>query len=204
MKIAVVGATGKAGSRIITEALSRGHTVTGICRNPDALPSNPKLTKVKGDTEHPNNLAKLVAGHDAAVLSVRFLNNDADKLLDFAKKSTAKRLIIVGGASSLLTPDGKRLLESPNLPDAARPEATAAVKFFDTLRATKGINWTYISPSAIFAPGERTGKFRLGKDSLLVAADGKSHVSMEDFAIALVDELEKPQHEGGQRFTVGY
>jgi putative NADH-flavin reductase len=204
MKIAVVGATGKAGSRIVTEALARGHTVTGICRNPDSLPAHAKLTKVKGDTNDPDSLAKLAAGHDALVLSVRFLNNNPDKLLALAKKSTAKRFIVVGGASSLLTADNKVLLETPGFPDVAKPEATAGRKYFEMLKRETGVNWTYMSPSAMFAPGQRTGKFRVGKDHLLVAADGKSHVSMEDFAIALVDELEKPKHTGGQRFTVGY
>lgn len=203
MKLAVVGATGKAGSRIVKEALDRGHEVTGISRHPETLAAHPKLKAIKGDAEDPAGLAALLKGHDAVVSSLRFLGTDAVKLIDAVKQSGVKRYLIVGGAGSLEVAPGKVLFDAPGFPDVAKPEAGKGREFLDMIRKEDSLDWAFLSPSAVFGPGERTGKFRVGGDGLLTAADGKSSISMEDYAIALVDELEKPKHSR-RRFTVGY
>ena len=204
MKIAVIGATGNAGSRIVEEALKRGHEVTAIARNPEKLGgARPNLVPKKGDAHNSDALAKLLAGHDVAISAVRFVASDPNKLIAAVKKSGVPRYLIVGGAGSLEVAPGKALVDTPNFPAAARPEASRGRDFLNLLRQQRDLDWTMLSPSALFAPGPRTGKFRLGGDQLLTAADGKSSVSMEDYAIALLDEVEKPQHRG-RRFTVGY
>jgi len=204
LKIAVIGATGNAGSRIVEEALKRGHEVTAIARNPEKLGgARPNLVPKKGDAHNPDALAKLLAGHDAAISAVRFVASDPNKLIEAVKKSGVPRYLVVGGAGSLEVAPGKALVDTPNFPAAARPEASRGRDFLNLLRQERDLDWTMLSPSALFAPGARTGKFRLGGDQLLTAADGKSSVSMEDYAIALLDEVEKPQHRG-RRFTVGY
>ena len=204
MKIAVIGATGNAGSRIVEEALKRGHQVTAIARNPEKLGgARPNLVTKKGDAHDPAALAKLIAGHDAAISAVRFADSDPKKLIDAAKKSGVPRYLIVGGAGSLEVAPGKALVDAPTFPAAYRNEASKGRDFLNILRGERDLDWTMLSPSALFAPGARTGKFRLGGDGLLTAADGKSSISMEDYAIALLDEVEKPQHRRA-RFTVGY
>ena len=204
MKIAVIGATGNAGSRIVEEALKRGHEVTAIARNPEKLGgARPNLVPKKGDAHNPDALAKLLAGHDLVISAVRFVASDPNKLIEAVKKSGVPRYLVVGGAGSLEVAPGKALVDTPNFPAAARPEASRGRDFLNLLRQERDLDWTMLSPSRLFAPGPRTGKFRLGGDQLLTAADGKSSVSMEDYAIALLDEVEKPQHRG-RRFTVGY
>jgi hypothetical protein len=203
MKIALIGATGNVGSRVAAEALSRGHQVTGISRHPEKLAAKPGLIAARGDTAEPDALAKVLAGHDAIVSSTRFQGSDARGLVSAVKKSGVKRLLVVGGAGSLEVAPGLALVDSPGFPDAYKPEASAGRDFLAVLRAENELDWTFLSPSALFGPGERTGKFRLGGDLLLVGADGKSRVSMEDYAIALVDELESPKRSR-RRFTVGY
>jgi putative NADH-flavin reductase len=203
MKLAVVGATGKAGSRIVHEALARGHDVTGICRHPENLPAHPRLTARRGDADDPASLAPLLRGHDAVISALRFLTSDARKLIDAVRQSAVKRYLVVGGAGTLEVAPGRALLDTPTFPEAAKGEAGRGRDFLNLIRAEGDLDWTFLSPSALFAPGERTGKFRVGVDSLLTAADGKSHISMEDYAIAMLDEVERPAHIR-QRFTVGY
>lgn len=203
MKIALIGATGNVGSRVAAEALSRGHQVTGISRHPERLAAKPGLTAARGDTSEPDALARVLSGHDAVVSSTRFQGGDARGLIAAVKKSGVKRLLVVGGAGSLEVAPGLALVDSPEFPAAYKPEASAGREFLRILRGEDGLDWTFLSPSALFGPGERTGKFRLGGDRLLIGADGKSRVSMEDYAIALVDELEAPKHSR-RRFTVGY
>ena len=203
MKIAVIGASGNAGSRISVELVRRGYSVTAIVRNPEKVAAQSGVTPVKGDVMDQAGLARLLAGHDAAISSVHFLASDPAKLIAAAKESKVGRYLVVGGAGSLEVAPGVRLVTTPNFPVAYKAEAEAGAAFLDLLRAEKELNWTFLSPSALFVPGERTGKFRLGTDQLLTAADGKSSISFEDFAVALADEIERPVHIR-QRFTVGY
>jgi len=203
MKIAVIGASGNAGSRITTELASRGHTVTAIARNPGKIASQGNVTAVKGDVLDQAGLAALIAGHDAAISSVHFLDSDPVKLIGAAKDSKVGRYLVVGGAGSLEVAPGVRLVTTSNFPVAYKAEAEKGGAFLDLLRAEKELNWTFLSPSALFTAGQRTGKFRLGTDQLLTADDGKSSISFEDFAVALADEIERPAHIR-QRFTVGY
>ena len=203
MKVALIGATGNVGSRVAAEALSRGHQVTGVTRHPEKQAAKPGLSAARGDTAEPDALAKVLAGHDAVVSSTRFQGSDHRSLIAAVKKSGVRRLLVVGGAGSLEVAPGLALIDTPEFPAAYKPEASAGRDFLAVLRAETELDWTFLSPSAILAPGARTGKFRVGGDRLLVGADGHSRVSMEDYAIALVDELEAPKHSRG-RFTVGY
>lgn len=203
MKIAVIGASGNAGSRISAELARRGHAVTAIARNPEKIASEANVTPAKGDLMDQAALTGLLAGHDAAISSVHFLASDPVKLIGAAKESKVGRYLVVGGAGSLEVAPGVRLVTTPGFPVAYKAEAEKGAAFLDLLRAEKELNWTFLSPSALFTAGERTGKFRLGTDQLLTASDGKSSISFEDFAVALADEIERPAHIR-QRFTVGY
>ena len=203
MKVALIGASGNIGSQIAAEAASRGHQVTGIARNPEKVQSKSGITAIRGDLADTAALAKILAGHDAVISSVRFRTFKPEQLLGAVRQSGVRRLIVVGGASTLEVRPGVELLDTPEFPAAAKEEATAGRDALNALRGESSLEWTFLSPSAIIGPGERTGKFRLGKDQLLVGDDGKSRISIPDYAIALVDELERPQHVR-QRFTVGY
>lgn len=200
-KVALIGASGNAGSRILKELSARGHDVTAIARSPEKIAQLPGVTAVAGDVSDETALADLLKGHDAVISAVHFTDSDPDKLIGAVKASGVPRYLVVGGAGSLLA-GGKRLIDLPDFPDAYKPEANGGVVFLDKLKATDGLDWAFLSPSAEFTAGERTGKFRLGKDDLL-STDKGSSISFEDFAIALVDELEKPAHHR-ERFTVGY
>ena len=202
-KVALIGASGAAGSRILKELSDRGHTVTGIARSPEKIAALPGVTAIQADVFDKDGLAQVLRGHDAVVSSVHFTASDPQTLIDAVRASGVKRYIVVGGAGSLEIAPGKRLVDQPDFPAAYKAEATKGAAFLDLLRTSAaGLEWTFISPSALFAPGERTASFRLGQDQLLSTEAGSS-ISFEDFAIALVDELEKPAHLR-QRFTVGY
>jgi uncharacterized protein len=203
MKVAVIGASGMVGSQVVIEAAARGHQVTGIARNVEKIAAKPGVTPKQGDLADPAGLGALLRGHDAIISSVRFRMFQPQQLFDAVRQSGVKRLIVVGGAATLEVKPGVMLLDTPEFPAAAKEEATAGRDAFFALRAQNDLEWTFLSPSAIIAPGERTGTFRLGKDQLLVGADGKSRISVPDYAIALVDELEK-RARVRQRFTVGY
>ena len=203
MKIAVIGASGNAGSRIAAELARRGHAVTAIARHPEKIASLPGITAKRGDVMDQTWLAQLLAGHDAAVSSVHFTASDPARLIAAAKASGVGRYLVVGGAGSLEVAPGVRLVATPGFPVAYKAEAEKGAAFLDLLRQEKELNWTFLSPSVLFVAGERTGKFRLGTDQLLTAADGKSSISFEDFAVALADEIERPALIR-KRFTVGY
>jgi hypothetical protein len=203
MKIAVVGASGNAGSRIVAELARRGHAITAIARNPEKIAPQPGVTQTRGDVMDQGSLTGLLAGHDAAVSSVHFLDFDPVKLIGAVKDSKVGRYLVVGGAGSLEVAPGVRLVTAPGFPVAYKAEAEKGAAFLDLLGGEKQLNWTFLSPQALFTAGERTGKFRLGTDQLLTTADGKSWISVEDFAVALADEIERPAHIR-QRFTVGY
>lgn len=203
MKIAVAGASGRAGSRISAELAGRGHQVTGIARNPDKILAHPNVTAVKGDANDRAELARLWAGHDVAISSIHFSASDAETLIGAAKDSGVSRYLVVGGAGSLEVAPGVRLVTTPGFPAAYKAEAEKGAAFLDRLRQEKELDWTFLSPSAMIDFGSRTGKFRLGTDQLLVDAEGKSFISFEDFAVAMADEIERPAHRRA-RFTVGY
>jgi putative NADH-flavin reductase len=203
MKIAVVGASGNAGSRIVAELSRRGHHVTAIARNPDKIAVLPQVTPVKGDASDQAALTALLEGHDVAISSIHFLASDPAKLIGAAKASGVDRYLVVGGAGSLEVAPRVRLVTTPGFPAQYKAEAEKGAAFLDLLTQEKDLNWTFLSPSALFTAGERTGKFRLGTDQLLTGADGKSWISFEDFAVALADEIERPAHIR-KRFTVGY
>jgi uncharacterized protein len=203
MKIAIAGASGRAGSRITAEFARRGHHVTAIARNPDKIERLANVTAVRGDVLEQAGLARLWSGHDAAVSSVHFSASDPDKLIGAARDSKVGRYLVVGGAGSLEVAPGVRLVTTPGFPAQYKAEAEKGAAFLDLLRLQKDLNWTFLSPSALFVEGERTGKFRLGTDQLLTDTSGKSWISLEDFAVALADEIERPAHLKA-RFTVGY
>lgn len=203
MKIAVIGATGNIGSRIVDEALRRGHEVTAIARDPSKLTPQPGLIPARGDVHDKDGIAALVSGHDAVISSLKFQTVDPAILIAAVKQAGVKRLLVVGGAASLEVAPGVQLFDTPNFPAPYKPEAAAGREFLQILRAETELEWTFLSPSAEVVPGERTGKFRLGKDELLVMQTGESKISMEDYAVALIDELENPEHIR-ERFTVGY
>jgi putative NADH-flavin reductase len=203
MKVALIGATGRIGSKITTELLGRGHSVTAIVRNPEKAPSQPNLKALKGDVTEPDSVAALVRGHDAVISSAPFIPGISVKVLEAVRKSGVKRYIAVGGAGSLKAADGKLVMENPQIPAEWLPSIKEGSELLKLLRADQQLDWTFFSPAVQIGPGERTGKFRLGGDEVVVAADGKSSISYDDYAIALVDELEKPKHVR-RRFTIGY
>lgn len=211
MKIALIGATGYVGSKILAEALERRHQVTGIARHTETLPLHSQLTRKNGDVFDAEGLTRLLAGHDAVISSVQFRMSDPRILIHAVKTAKVQRYLVVGGVGSLETKPGVMLVDDPEFPPSAKPlhadplaEARAGYEFLKLLRAEPALNWTFLSPSGTPKPGSRTGRFRLGKDQLLMNGNGKpAGISQEDFAIAMLDELEKPQHPR-QRFTVGY
>jgi uncharacterized protein len=217
MKIVLYGATGRVGSRILTELLERGHEVVAIVRDLEKLAPNDGLTVQQGDLSSVEGIAEAIGGAQAVVSAYGPPQDKTDHILGVTKREiaavqqvsqqanspeNAPRLIVVGGAGSLEVAPGVTLESAKDFPAAWKPIAQAHEKALELLQASS-IDWTYLSPSAFFEPGKRTGKFRLGQDQLLTAPDGKSWISMEDYAIAVADELEQPQHRR-QRFTVGY
>ena len=207
MKIVLYGASGNAGSRILHELQSRGHEVISAVRHPDKLPEGTR--SVRDDLAHVDQIAQTITGADAVVSAYAPPQDDTDQLVAVTerqiaavRKAAVPRLVVVGGAGSLEVAPGVTLLASGHLPEAWVPIATSHAKALDSLKASD-INWTYFSPAAFFEPGERTGKFRLGKTNLIADENGNSRISFEDYAIALVDELEQPAHERSQ-MSIGY
>ncbi|RYE83939.1 MAG: NAD(P)-dependent oxidoreductase [Hyphomicrobiales bacterium] len=203
MKIALIGATGFIGSRLLAELTSRGHQVTAIVRNPEKVPQGAGIAAKKGDIYDKDGLAALLAGHDAVISAVHYTASDPAVLLAAVKQSGVKRYLVVGGAGSLEVAPGVKLFDTKEFPAIYLDEARKGGAYLDQLKGESDLDWTFLSPSALIEPGARTGEFRLGKDQLLVDGKGQSRISAEDYAIALVDDLEKPAHTR-QRFTVGY
>jgi len=224
VKVVVIGATGKSGSRIQTELLSRGHTVTSIARDTSKVTPAPagtpvtNLKIVQGNVVS-DDLAALIAGHDVVVNAYAPPFESTQDLVGFtqrlaaAAKTTNTRLLMVGGAGGLQVAPGQLVIDQSWFPDAWRPIAQAHIDALEVLRTDSSIssnnggnklNWTTLSPPGMFQPGERTGKFRTDLENLVAdAVSGVSAISMEDYAIALVDEIETPKHIK-QRFAVGY
>ena len=203
MKITIIGATGNVGSRILNEALARGHQVTAIARGAAKLPARPGLTALALDYTNTAKLAAALGGFDAVLGAVKYHSADGKHILDAVKQAGVKRLLVVGGAGSLEAAPGLDVVDTPDFPAPWKPEALAAREFLRALRKEPALDWTMLSPSALLEPGERTGKYRIGSDQLLVDAQGHSKISIEDLAKALIDELEQPKHSR-KRFTVGY
>jgi len=202
MNVALIGASGQAGSRILKELSDRGHAVTAIARDPQKIAKLPHVKATAGDAYDQAGLTALLKDHDVVVSAVHFTASDPRILIDAAKASDAGRYLVVGGAGSLEVAPGVMLVNTPEFPEAYKAEALAGAHFLDLLRKEKVLDWTFLSPSALFEAGQRTGMFRLGGDQLLVGAGG-SRISFEDYAVALVDEIERPAHHR-RRFTVGY
>jgi uncharacterized protein len=219
MKIAILGSTGFAGGFVLTEALTRPElNVTAIVRNPDAVAAHDRLTVTKGDVFEAAALTDSLRGHDVVIHA--FHPGRAANMEDVYDQSVAgheaiiaatraagvPRLVCVGGAASLMTPEGKEYLDSSHWDKEFDPYRNAILgtrALYYLLKPVTDLDWVFIAPSAWLRPGERTGVFRTGKDDMLFAADGTSSISNEDYALALIDEVITPQHHR-ERFTVGY
>ncbi|MDQ6633911.1 MAG: NAD(P)-dependent oxidoreductase [Gemmatimonadota bacterium] len=216
MKIVLFGATGHIGQRIAAEALRRGHEVAGVVRDPARVKSpDPRVKLVQGDATDVSSVARVAQGADAMVSAISPRPNArglpapslaaaAKALLAGARKAKVNRVLVVGGAGTLELAPGKRLMDAPDFPDAYKAEAQEGADSLAVYRAEgKGVDWTFLSPAAEIHPGERTGKYRTTGDQFLADDKGKSAISYEDYAVALLDELERPEH-AGRRFGVAY
>ncbi|MEC3955789.1 NAD(P)H-binding protein [Nocardia sp. CDC153] len=212
MQITVFGASGDAGSRVVAEALSRGHRVRAVARHEDRLRHLPDQVEVWiGDAADPRDVEKAAAGSDVVVGATRPRPGSEHEHPEVAAAllqglaDSGIRLVVIGGAGSLtVAGTGKLVTEQPDFPAELLPIAEGGNRQLEVFRsAGHTVDWTYISPAALFEPGERTGVFRIGRDELLVDENGDSAISMEDMAIAVLDEIEQPRHRR-TRFTVGY
>ncbi len=212
MNIALIGATGFIGSALRQELLNRGHQVSALVSSPEKLTAQDNLRVAGTDVQNLTQLTPQLAGYDA-ILSA-FSGHAQANTLDYyvagikniiaaSKAVKTPRLLVVGGAGSLEVAPGVQVIDTPGFPEAYKATAEGARQALNLLREESDLNWTMLSPAAMLAPGTRTAQFRLGKDQLLVDAEGKSHISVEDYAVAMIDELEKPQH-ARQRFTLAY
>ncbi len=202
MKVAVLGASGRAGSEITKELARRGHEVLAVDQHPDAVPRAPEVTPITGDAFDPAALSKLIMGRDAVISALRF-DVPAQTLLSAVRQAGISRLLVTGGAGSLEVAPGLRLIDAPNFPEEAKPFVMGGITFLDDLRAEKDIDWIFFSPAADFFVGPRIGHYRLGRDQLVTNEAGESKISFADYAIAMVDELEQQQHSR-VRFTAAY
>jgi len=216
MKVVIFGATGNIGRRIAAEALRRGHEVTGVVRDPGAVtPPDPRVRLVKGDATDADDVSTVVRGADAVVSAISPRPNprglpapslaaNTKALIAGLRRAHVRRVLYVGGASSLEVAPGKALADMPDFPEAYRAEAREGREALAHWREEGGgLEWTYLSPAAEIAPGDRTGHYRTTDDKLLLDAKGRSFISMEDYAVAVLDELERPHHVG-RRFGVAY
>lgn len=212
MKIALIGASGFVGSAVLKEAIARGHSVTAVARHPDKIAPADGVTAIGADIGDVQKLAGLLRDHDVAVSAFNGGWGDPDiyakhlagsEAIVGAAKQAGVRLIVVGGAGSLLAPDGSQIVDSPQFPAEWKDGARAARDALAALRQDAWNNWAFISPAAHMAPGQRTAKFRLDLDHPVLDEKGESHISVEDLAVAILDEAETPKHTG-KRFTLGY
>ena len=215
--VMLIGATGFVGSAILNELVSRGHHVTAIVREAGKLPKSEQVEEVVADATDPSVVARLGRGKDAIISAYNpgwsnprqyeeTLEN-YPRILGGAKQSGVARLLIVGGAGTLFVKPGVRLIDTGTLPEAWIPGVKSLGEFYlNTLMNEHDIDWVFLSPAANLGnlqKGTRTGKYRVGKDDMLVDAEGNSFISVEDYAVAMVDELESPAHHK-ERFTVAY
>ena len=214
-KIVIIGTTGYVGSAILKEALGRGHQVKAIVRDPSKLTLiHPHLKVVGGSVTDTDFLSRELAKSDAVISAFNpgWSNPNIyeetlegyGSILCAVRNSGVHRFLMVGGAGSLLVAPGRQLMDEPDVPKKLLPGIRGMAKVYtDLLLPEKSVDWVFLSPAANMAPGERTGKFRLGKDELIVDESGDSNISVEDFAVAMIDELEQEKHHQ-ERFTLGY
>lgn len=217
MKLALIGATGFVGSAILKEALDRGHQVKAIVRNPGALEiSNSNLSVVQGDVMDTDHLSKLLSGSDAILSAYNPGWSNPDIYNEFLKgyesiqqatlNAGLKRILVIGGAGSLFLAPGLQVIDTPNFPEAIKPGASAAREYLTILQKEEHLDWTYLSPAIEMhqgTSGQRKGTYRTGFDNPVFDADGNNIISVEDIAVAVLDEIENPKHIR-QRFTVAY
>jgi uncharacterized protein len=213
--IILIGASGFVGSAVLNEALSRGHQIKAVVRHPEKITvKNDNLQVVAADVQNAAALADILKGADAVISAYNpgwanpNIYNDTltgyKAILDAVKSAGVKRLIVVGGAGSLYVKPGVTVLDTGVLPEAIVPGVKGLAEvYYNQLKPETVVDWTFFSPAGNIAPGERTGAFRLGKDDLIVNENGESKISVEDYALALIDELEAPEHHR-ERFTIGY
>ncbi len=213
--VVLIGASGFVGTAILNELLNRGHKVTAIVRDAKKITvSNPNLTIVEADVTDTDALKEAGKGKDAVISAYNpgwkdpHIYEDTLKnyplIVESAKQAGVKRLLIVGGAGTLFYAPGKMVMDADDVPAQLLPGIKSLGEFYlNTLRKEKDIDWIFLSPAANMTPGKRTAKFRIGKDDLVVDANGDSNISVEDFAVAMVDELEQEKHHK-ERFTIGY
>lgn len=213
--VVLIGASGFVGTAILNELLNRGHKVTAIVRDAKKMTvSNPNLTIVEADVTDTDALKEAGKGKDAVISAYNpgwknpYIYEDTLKnyplIVESAKQAGVKRLLIVGGAGTLFYAPGKMVMDADDVPAQLLPGIKSLGEFYlNTLRKEKDIDWIFLSPAANMTPGKRTAKFRIGKDDLVVDANGDSNISVEDFAVAMVDELEQEKHHK-ERFTIGY
>jgi uncharacterized protein len=213
MKIAIIGANGKIGSRITEEALNRGHSVTGIARHPEMGVQNDRVKWVKANALDSKLLAATISGQDAIISAFGIdwsrpetyplFTDMSHSLLGAAKEAGVKRLLVVGGAGSLEIAPGVQLVDTAGFPETWRLGADEQRKSLNIFYGETVLEWTFFSPAIMIEPGPRTGKFRLGKDNPVFDEKGNSDISYDDYAMAMIDELENPRFIR-QRFTIGY
>ena len=209
MKVVLFGASGMIGSRALKELVSRGHAVTAVVRHPEKVNAARGVTVVAGDVNNAADVAASAKGADAAVCAIappaenpEAIVGAVRSLLKGLAEAGVKRLIVVGGAGSLEVAPGVQLVDAPDFPAMWLGIARAHRDVLPVLKESD-FEWSYFSPAALIQPGERTGKFRLGGTRLVATDNGESRISAEDYAVALVDELEKPKHIR-QQFTIAY
>ena len=213
--VTLIGASGFVGTAILNELLARGHRVTAVVRNPGKIGiKSPSLTVVQADVTDTSALVAACMGRDAIISAYNpgWTNPNIYEetlrnyplILEAVRQSGVRRLLCVGGAGTLFCAPGLRVVDSGVIPDAIMGGVRSLGEFYlNTLMNEKEIDWIFFSPAGTLEPGKRTGKFRLGKDDLIVDENGNSHISVEDYAVAMVDELENPKHHY-ERFTIGY
>ncbi|GAB3452760.1 NAD(P)-dependent oxidoreductase [Massilia terrae] len=213
MKIAIIGATGYVGSKLLAEALARKHEVTALVSRPERIPAGSTARAEKTDVLDTAALASQLQGQDVVITAFSG-HAQGDQTYDYyvrgiksiiaaAKQAHVKRLLVVGGAGSLEVAPGVQAVDTPEFPAEWKQSALGAREALNLLRQEQELNWSMLSPAAYLVPGERTGKFRLGRDQMLVDAKGESRISVEDYAVAMLNEAEQEQHSRS-RFTAAY
>lgn len=216
MKVALIGASGFVGAAVLNELVQRGHEVTAVVRNTGKIKQQENVSTAKADVFDAAQVANAVKGHDAVVstfnagwtnpnLYNEFLEG-CKSIQEGVKQSGVKRYFVVGGAGSLYTEDGSQLVDSPAFPKEIKPGALAARDYLNYIKEEQDLDWTFLSPAIEMhqgTSGERKGKYRTGLETPVLDEQGRSIASVEDTALAIVDELENPKHIR-KRFTAAY